>query len=377
MYVLSTGVNRTIMSAYSQLLGLYPHGNGPEIPNLSNQNLLFPPIENIDYFFKYGLENKTHALPFKMQPIPVHSKGKDRDYLLRAWDTKTCAINGIWIKERSKTAFIKNLNKEFLQTKKFIAKVAGLPVKNVSLFTIKKMYDTFISFKFGGKENEIPVDFAGETEKNMTFLYNLLGYYTHFGTEQQKRILNAPFFNELADLLENKMNNNNTKRKFVLFSAHDMTILQVFAGLNLSSYECIYDVWKNNKNNESQTCILDFPSYASNLLFELRENETTNKFFIDLLYNEKRIKTYDYMEFIVLLRSYKLENFENLCKGLIVRSTENKVEGQTIVSIYTFFAGLLVGIMIMIIFGFMHKKYTQVKKEKTRINLREMPFLPS
>lgn len=376
MYVLSTSVNRTIMSAYSQLLGLYPHGNGPEIPNLSNENLLFPPIENINDFFKHELENKTHALPFKMQPIPVHSKEKDRDYLLSAWHTKTCAINRIWVKERSKTSFLKKLNKEFIETRKFIAKATGLPVRNVSLFTIKKIYDTFISFKFGGKENEIPIDFAGETEKNMTFLYNFLGYYTHFGTAQQKRLLNAPFFNELADLLENKINNN-TKRKFVLFSAHDMTILQVFAGLNLSNYECIYNAWKNNKKNESETCILDFPSYASHLLFELRENEITNKYYIDLLYNEKIIKTYDYLEFILLMRSYKLENFENLCKGLIILSNERTVEKQRSLLIYVFFAGLLAGITIILIFRFIYKKYIQAQEKKKIVNLREMLFLPS
>lgn len=364
------------MSAYSQLLGLYPHGNGPEIPNLSNKNLLFPPIKNIEKFVKHDLENQTYALPFKMQPIPVHSKGKDRDYLLRAWDTKTCAINGIWIKQRSKTSFLKNLNKEFLETKKFVAKATGVPLRNISLFTIKKIYDTFISFKYGGKENEIPLDFYGETEKNMTFLYSFLGYYTHFGTEQQKRILNAPFFNEVADLLENKMNNK-TKKKFVLFSAHDMTILQVFAGLNLSSYECIYDVWKNKKINESQTCILDFPSYASNLIFELREDETTNKFYIDLVYNEKLIKTYDYLDFFTLLRSYKLENFENLCKGLIVQSKENRVESQVYSSIYIFSGGLIAGIMIMLILLVIYNKSKHIKEEKKRINLREMPFLPS
>ena len=31
IYVLSTDVNRTIMSAYAQLLGLYPLGTGPSL----------------------------------------------------------------------------------------------------------------------------------------------------------------------------------------------------------------------------------------------------------------------------------------------------------------------------------------------------------
>ena len=46
LYVYSTNVNRTIMSAQSQLYGLYPLGSGPKLPDNINISVVVPPFNN-------------------------------------------------------------------------------------------------------------------------------------------------------------------------------------------------------------------------------------------------------------------------------------------------------------------------------------------
>ena len=46
-FVRSTFVNRTVVSAISQLSGLYPMGTGPKLPKKLNKNLTLPPFEGI------------------------------------------------------------------------------------------------------------------------------------------------------------------------------------------------------------------------------------------------------------------------------------------------------------------------------------------
>ena len=80
--VRSTDYNRTIMSAQSQLFGLFPLTNGPEISSNISKNLLLPPYPNLQTKeFIESLGNK--ALPQRFQPIPIHVKKQKNDYLLQ------------------------------------------------------------------------------------------------------------------------------------------------------------------------------------------------------------------------------------------------------------------------------------------------------
>lgn len=62
IYVRSSDVDRTLMSAQAFLLGLYPLGTGPVLKGVKNP-----------------------ALPSAFQPIPLHTVSKDQETLLMAW----------------------------------------------------------------------------------------------------------------------------------------------------------------------------------------------------------------------------------------------------------------------------------------------------
>ena len=59
LYIRSTDYDRTLMSAQSLLLGLYPLGTGPMLPHTNEL-----------------------ALPSGFQPIPIHSQSREEDVLI-------------------------------------------------------------------------------------------------------------------------------------------------------------------------------------------------------------------------------------------------------------------------------------------------------
>lgn len=60
-------------------------------------------------------------------------------------------------------------------------------------------------------------------------------------------------------------------RKWVLYSAHDITLGYMINFLSLSNPHCIYQYFKGNID-ESE-CIYQFPPYASVLVFELYKHD--------------------------------------------------------------------------------------------------------
>ena len=60
--------------------------------------------------------------------------------------------------------------------------------------------------------------------------------------------------------------NDTTAKQLILYSAHDTTVASMLAGLNLTSYGCLKEFYINKVNN-TDTCLVNFPPFASNLIF--------------------------------------------------------------------------------------------------------------
>lgn len=80
----STDSNRTLCSAYCQLMGLYPYGLGPQISTNFTPPMFIHGLRDIEKGL--GLA----ALPYRWQVVPVFTHSDHSDYILKGYSSTTC-----------------------------------------------------------------------------------------------------------------------------------------------------------------------------------------------------------------------------------------------------------------------------------------------
>lgn len=360
LYVYSTNVNRTIISAMSQLLGLYPLGSGPDIPTNMNYSLLLPPFNNS---FKIAEDNSFNALPNAFQPIPIHTNGLEQEYLLRPWEINVCKVNKRWYLEQYNTSFFKEITLEFNETLRNVGDMVNVSKDAMDFWKMHHIYDVFQNDIFSGKD--LPQDFD-KYSKNMSFIYDILVYFIDFGTPLQKRTLSTPFFENLINIFEAKIKGID-KRKWIMYSAHDITLITILAGLNYTSYECLYQGWR--QGGVYDKLCQHFPTYASNLLFELHND--TNVYKVKVRYNGEYLMEYEYNAFIQKLKGSIVDNFMEICNDEVsLHVNDNKSKGNESFSGWgLFFIGLIIGCLLTGITAyFLLKKYSKKNSKEENLN---------
>lgn len=348
IFVSSTNFNRTIISALSQLYGLYPLGTGHNLTNLSKSELYQPPFEIEDKSFAYPSIFNQEALPGLFQPIPIHNIGVE-DLTLRPFDDNICPLSKIWKKQQLKNGFLKELENELNYTLKSVEKLMNLT--NITLEIICHIYDVFQNDIWAG--NPLPLGYGGSLKKNMSFIYNFWNYYVTFGTERQRLSLSGALFLEIREFFKRKILGEETK-KWLMYSAHDTTLIMILAALDLNNYNCILTQWRLSLK---ENYCFQFPEYAASLIMELYKNNEAD-YLVKIRYNGKYIKTYEYKEFEEIMnRSIEFmkedEEYLNICqKNIYTNEIHNEVAANK-KEIWLFYIGIIFGWVLLLIFYFM------------------------
>lgn len=117
-------------------------------------------------------------------------------------------------------------------------------------------------------------------------------------------------------------NSTNPSLKWVMLSAHDTNLLVHMPFLNLSSSDCQFERYFNGSTS-ALNCN-NYTTFASNIIIEMLQNDTTAQFYIRIRYNgryqylcEKKETECLYSEFRqrVLDNTYGEKEFEELCKA--------------------------------------------------------------
>ena len=95
------------MSAYSNLQGMYPSPNGPNVPPI-DESYLLPPIEQITTPTIF--DGSEAALPHNIQMIPIHMKEGIDDQVLKGYGSPTCKNAADFQLKNRKTELYKTVN---------------------------------------------------------------------------------------------------------------------------------------------------------------------------------------------------------------------------------------------------------------------------
>jgi len=238
MYVRSTEYDRTVMSAQCLLLGLYPLGNGPK--NSASQ---------------------AYALPEGYQPIPIFTLPQQEDSLLRPFNDKVLFGKLLQKYLFSTPAWIE----KGLELKQSMAKwraATGLALTNpmelmelADAISIYQRYQVPLPPDLGQDDIRAIMEI---THNQWTALYKNPSIASVAGSKHLAMIV------EKLQTAQQK----NSELKYILFSAHDSTLLVQMAALDAP-----LDEW---------------PEYASRLNFSLFE-EGNDHDIVRISYNDKPV----------------------------------------------------------------------------------------
>lgn len=230
IYIRSTDADRTLMSAEANLAGLYPPKN----------DQIWDP-----------------SIPW--QPIPVHTTPELEDNLLSM--KKVCPKYNTLLSQLFKTDYFQNISRINHDLYVFLTKYTGTQID--TLEKLEFIYNTL--YIESSNKLELP-EWTKKVYPDKMRPWAQFSFATPCFTQDLARLKSGPLFHEIIEHFQNATRNVTDFRKFLVFSAHDITIANVLNTMGAFQYHC--------------------PPYASTIIFELRRSNFT---YINIFYKNSSL----------------------------------------------------------------------------------------
>lgn len=284
-WVRSTFFNRTIMSGFSHIVGIF---NGKDAHDLQFDNTdkkLFPPQ---DLLINPGdLQFKT-PLPHAVTPFPIHSILSTMNDQQLYLDGPPCPKNNEQV-----LADLADAEKRLKTEPKFVE----LLKKTYERYNLDKDWGSDVSdtekcFRLGdfaimdylnNKEPKINPETEKEYYSLLERCYSLKIFHS-FAHLKTAKVAVTPVLGQIKDWFNTKT--KKTKEEFPLryvqYSAHDDTVSAHMRVLNLFNSECTIEDLKNGKISEDCP---NYPPVASQILWELIKVSENNSYAVKVSFN--------------------------------------------------------------------------------------------
>ena len=372
IFVISTDVNRTIMTATSYMQGLY---NNETSQNLTNNQINNAKIKNSNYTEKINekikeLNNKSlqggiNVFPHRIYPTSY-------GYQFQLYRSDSCPGIKKYVKEGRKTDEMEKLYNDVTKEANETFGENIFKFMNVTNDTnylwnytnLDSISDTFVAdYTDGRVMNYIKstgIDFD-KFYNFSTYLVFIAGYYSQFGKTNFTKALYlgaTPMFRSLFNYMEmrielDKKNKsdliNASSPRFVVISGHDSSL----ASNDLFLYSEFGIPYEK-------------AGYSSSEIYELWKNSTDGNYYLKLFVNEKEIKNFDYNNFKKKIEAklYSQEDINYICGGEKNDSSnqngkKNKSSGAKAIFIILIFLVVIFAILfiVFLLLTLKRKKY--------------------
>mmetsp|Transcript_15459 Transcript_15459/g.13204 ORF Transcript_15459/g.13204 Transcript_15459/m.13204 type:complete len:287 (-) Transcript_15459:462-1322(-) len=262
IYVVSTDLNRTIMSAYSQLYGIYQGKGGAYPDNFPVGDLSRPPFADQDLVNKSmdKVANMESYLPFNVQPVPVHTLTDAEDQLL-AERPESCPILNSWTDsmfDDKKVLDMMGVLNDTIDTLKQRGYVVNTSWDMWNLGdTLECNYAQNLSYPY-------EIEYQDSVYNASKFFFEWFTMYMFSGTYNNTALYQYHLLTRIYNDL-NSFRTGKTSLKAELFSAHDTTVSGLLNAFNITTPDCLYANWKAYASGKDEApypnCI--YPSFAS------------------------------------------------------------------------------------------------------------------
>ncbi|UJR29202.1 hypothetical protein I4U23_010416 [Adineta vaga] len=202
----SSDYDRTLMSAYSNLLGIYPSSKKIEL----SENLFLT-------------NSWPETVPW--QPIPVHTVSKSLDHLM---GVSECDRYEALVDDMRKSSRIQRLNNEFRDLITYLEKHTNQSIDDI--FIAWDVADTVL---IEAIYNITPPWVTPPILRQLRQLADLCFYHLFYSPEIN-RLRGGPLLRDILTNVEYLISNNRNGRKAKLYSGHDTSIVPVLAYLGVN-----------------------------------------------------------------------------------------------------------------------------------------------
>lgn len=277
--VLTTTFQRTILSAYSHMMGLFPPGTGKTTSNDIKSTKLPP--------FKGATDDNSisnNALPYRIHPVPIYTINKTiDDYFMKGMKYKCPKAD-----KRKDEIFdenVKNKPNIFDSVTPIIEK--KYPCKDY--FEGKSKYDlnTLGIFSDVNKcyffSTGHPMEGTESVFEKMKYIFGIYYINSKYTNINIRKLYTSNMAKDIIQKFEQKIAGE-TELRFFGLSGHEANVVPFMLGYDLTSEDCLV---KKLNGKEVKGICYGSPEFAANFIWEL--SKKGEEHFMRVLYDGEAI----------------------------------------------------------------------------------------
>lgn len=295
--VTSSQVQRTMLSAYSHMLGIYPLGEGLKTTNDVDSTKMPPFVTAV----APSPAIANNALEGGYKPIPVNVIPQDQDDVFMKGFEKLCPKADKFVNDEFKKRVA---SPERMELIKDVAKVitdAGYtsqeyfkePEWTSNTTGIFADVDKCFYFHEGVHMGKVSPDLVTGIADELEWVFGIYYFDSSYPNDQISKLYTTKMAKYVLQKMTDKMDpTKSSSLKFAGLSGHESNVIPFMSLYKLTNLNCMIDNLKKKIPGPTKDCETP-PKFAANFMWELSQDDNSKKWYVATYFNNNKIKSCD------------------------------------------------------------------------------------